>query len=266
MYTSTKDGGHDPNKTPPWPSKPTDHSPTVAFVPRRLEKPSFQLLPVVKLSECIIIQNLYPATQRNKENVTRHLFLVLETRSANHVLGASEPHVEGALEGVQDLLVRLGGTILVLTKDVGSGVALLCKLVARQLGLHLLTLVHDELADFHADGLGLDDVGILIELLLALSLGVALGLKKRGKQGQHHVKSLGLSCVCHQDRLTALPTANFFSWPTMVPLRCAAFRAPLPRTTVSLAVAPPRALLPIVTVSQSDILTVVLVDESPRVW
>ena len=34
-------------------------------------------------------------------------------------------------------------------------------------------------------------------------------------------------------RLTAFPVANFFSVPTMAPLRWAWFRAPFPRTTVS---------------------------------
>ena len=53
--------------------------------------------------------------------------------------------------------------------------------------------------------------------------------------------------------LTGLPDANFFSVPTIVPLRWAALRAALPRTTVSRCDGPPVTLLPIlVTVSQSS--------------
>lgn len=56
-------------------------------------------------------------------------------------------------------------------------------------------------------------------------------------------------------RLTGFPAENFFSVPTMAPLRCAAFRADLPRTTVSFCDAPPVTLLPIlVTVSQSSMM------------
>lgn len=61
-------------------------------------------------------------------------------------------------------------------------------------------------------------------------------------------------------RRTALAEAYFFSVPMTPPLRWAALRAALPRTTVSRSEAPgPRALLPIlVTLSQSsDIVTVV---------
>lgn len=60
---------------------------------------------------------------------------------------------------------------------------------------------------------------------------------------------------------TALPVANFFSVATMPPLRCAAFKALLPRTTVSRGpAAPPRVFDPIlVTVSQSLILAVCVV-------
>lgn len=58
---------------------------------------------------------------------------------------------------------------------------------------------------------------------------------------------------------TWFAVANFFSVAMMPPLRCAAFRAALPRTTVSRCWAPgPRVLLPIlVTDSQSsDMLSV----------
>lgn len=55
------------------------------------------------------------------------------------------------------------------------------------------------------------------------------------------------------DLLTGFPAANFFSVPMMVPLRWAALRAALPRTTVSRCDGPPLTLLPIlVTVSQSS--------------
>ena len=56
--------------------------------------------------------------------------------------------------------------------------------------------------------------------------------------------------------LTWLPVANFFSVPTMAPVRAAALSAPLPFMTVSRCEPPPLTLLPIlVTVSQSsDIL------------
>lgn len=60
-----------------------------------------------------------------------------------------------------------------------------------------------------------------------------------------------------KERLTALPVANFFSVPMMLPVRWASLMAPLPRTTVSREEEPPpETLLPIlVTVSQSsDIL------------
>lgn len=56
---------------------------------------------------------------------------------------------------------------------------------------------------------------------------------------------------------------NFFSVPTMAPVRWAAFRALLPLMTVSRWVAPgPRDLLPIlVTVSHSDMVVVVEEEE-----
>lgn len=59
---------------------------------------------------------------------------------------------------------------------------------------------------------------------------------------------------------TALPAAYFFSVVMAAPARLAALRADEPRTTVSRAEAPLRALLPILTsaVSQADILTVLM--------
>ena len=56
-----------------------------------------------------------------------------------------------------------------------------------------------------------------------------------------------------EGKRTALPAVNFFSVATIWPERCAALRAPLPRTTVSRWPAPPLVLEPIVvTVSQSS--------------
>ena len=61
---------------------------------------------------------------------------------------------------------------------------------------------------------------------------------------------------CERDCRTMLPVANFFSVPTMAPVRWAWLSAPFPRTTVSRWEGPPLTLLPIlVTVSQSDIFT-----------
>lgn len=55
--------------------------------------------------------------------------------------------------------------------------------------------------------------------------------------------------------LTGFPAENFFSVPTIAPVRWAALRADLPRTTVSFCDAPPVTLLPIlVTVSQSSMM------------
>lgn len=61
------------------------------------------------------------------------------------------------------------------------------------------------------------------------------------------------------ERLTALPVLNFFSVAIDPPERFAAFRAELPRTTVSRCEAPLRALLPIL-VTESHSSDIVKVD------
>lgn len=88
----------------------------------------------------------------------------------------SQLDIEGALECVQDLLVGLGCAGLVLAENVGGGVALLGQLVAGHLGLQLIALLLDQLADLDADSLGLDDIWVVVELLLTLTLCVTLGL------------------------------------------------------------------------------------------
>ena len=83
-----------------------------------------------------------------------------------------------------------------------------------------------------------------LALSLFLSGGVALA---RGRGGFEAVTGEPKG-----SELTELPAPNFFSVPMTAPVRWAALRALLPRTTVSRA-APPRVLLPIlVTESQSS--------------
>lgn len=94
--------------------------------------------------------------------------------------GAAQLDVELALEGVEDLLVGGGGAVLELGQDVGGGVAGLSELVAGHGGLEGRALLLDQLADLNADRLGLNDVRVVVERLLALAFGIALGLKKRG--------------------------------------------------------------------------------------
>lgn len=88
----------------------------------------------------------------------------------------SQLDVQGPLECVQNLLVRLGCASLVLAENVGCCVTLLGQLVAGHLGLQLVALLLDQLADLDADSLGLDDIWVVVELLLTLTLCVTLGL------------------------------------------------------------------------------------------
>lgn len=99
------------------------------------------------------------------------LLLGLELGLTN--VGAPQLDVELALQGIQHLLVGLSSAVLVLTEDGRGGVARLGQLVARQGRLEALALLLDQLADLDADRLGLDDVRVVVELLLALAFSVA---------------------------------------------------------------------------------------------
>ena len=134
---------------------------------------------------------------------------------------------------------------------LGRRVHLLGQLRLRHLvGPLFRAAVADVLADFGGHFVRRDDVVGAVDFgqTLAFGAGFAGLLFFWGC-----VSGMGSIVRVGSGGLTALPVANFFSVPTMAPLRWAWFRAPFPRTTVSRWEEPPPLLLPIlVTVSQSS--------------
>jgi hypothetical protein len=106
------------------------------------------------------------------------LSLLLGGKLGRTKVASAELDVEHALHGGEHLLVRRSGTALKLGDDVLCGVALCGQVLLGHLGLHLLTGSSNDITDFLADCVGLDDV------VGAVDLGQTLTLTTAGRVGR----------------------------------------------------------------------------------
>lgn len=103
------------------------------------------------------------------------LLLALEDLRLANVL-AAQLDLEHALEQLEVFCAGERRAGFVSADVVGENAGLLAQVLLRALGLHGLARRLDRLGKFRGDLLGLHDVGCLVELLLALAFGIALGL------------------------------------------------------------------------------------------
>jgi len=179
-----------------------------------------------------------------------------------HRLPRLRTYLQHAADLVQQRLVLDRGTALQQLDVVGLGVDLLGQLRLRELEAVLGAAVLDRVGDLAVEFEGGDDVVGAVDFGEALAFGGGGG--GGGLEwGGGSVRGGGRRWGGKRGRgeegrgLTAFPAANFFSVAMMAPERWAAFRAPLPRTTVSRWVLAPLPLVlePIfVTVSQSSMV------------
>ena len=105
--------------------------------------------------------------------MSARLLLWSESWSTN--VGTSELDTENALHVGKDLLVWSGGSVLELSDNGWSGVALGGQVLLGHLWLHLLALGGDGAADDLADGSWLDDIIRAVDLGQVLTLNTRLG-------------------------------------------------------------------------------------------
>lgn len=155
-------------------------------------------------------------------------------------------------------MVGDGCATLKVTDDVGRCVALGGQVLLCHLGLHLLPGGADGVTDYLAYCVGLDNVVATVDFCEMLTIWAFADLEGNivSIQSMNEFRK-----GREKKRLTWLPVENFFSVARTLPVRMAAFRADLPRTTASLGPVPPLVLLPIlVTESQSSDILMDLVD------
>ena len=109
------------------------------------------------------------------ESTRTRSFLLLGLELGLADARAAQFDVEHTFHGGEDLLVGGGGAALEVGDDGGGRVALGGEVLLGHLGLHLLPRLADDVADFLADRVGLDNVVGAVYLCEALAL-LAAGL------------------------------------------------------------------------------------------